>query len=76
MNLLSTGKRKYLYYATAIYAPSVILAVALMNVWGAPHTEQVTYTLEAVGTFLGAISGVFGLANYSPERAYVKEGTD
>jgi hypothetical protein len=75
MNLLASDKRKYLYYATAIYAPTVILTVAVMNIWGAPYTAEVTYTLEAVGTFLGAISGVFGLANYDTATGG-KEGSD
>lgn len=44
-----------LKFCAQIVAPAITLISAILTTWGVPYTEQITATLAAVDTFLGAV---------------------
>lgn len=57
--LLSDAQYQWLKHAASIVFPAIItLYVALAQVWHFPKVEEVTASLGAVNTFIGALVGL------------------
>lgn len=64
--MVSNKTYDILKLAALIVAPVTVFVAAIMSAWGLPYAEQITATLAALDTLLGALVEIF-------RRAYVKE---
>jgi hypothetical protein len=59
--------------ATIVFPASAALYIALAQIWGFPHVEEVVGTITAVNTFFGIIVQISKKSYYASNAPYVGE---